>query len=192
VKTRTALLAPIACVLMSAVAFAQSPLPPPSAGAGGLPPHEILTIIRSTGFEPLGRPVRNGQTYVLRAIDPYDMEVRLIVDARTGRIVSANDALSRYAGAGYPPAPGPVYGRIFGLQRLDDGFGPARPPRGVPGAQPHPRASAAVAPLPRPRPYVRDATGSIGSPPAQKNPEPPKNAPAQNAGVTLPPVAPLE
>ena len=30
-KTRTALLAPIACVLMSAVAFAQSPLPPPSA-----------------------------------------------------------------------------------------------------------------------------------------------------------------
>src|SRR5882724_8199936 len=36
----------------------------------GLPPYEIVAVVRSTGLEPLTRPVRNGAVYALRALDP--------------------------------------------------------------------------------------------------------------------------
>src|SRR6266446_3562709 len=51
-----------------------------------LPPYEVAAIVRSTGLEPLGRPVRQGQAYAVRAIDDAGEEVRVIVDARLGRI----------------------------------------------------------------------------------------------------------
>ena len=56
--------------------------------AAALPPHEILTILRSTGFDPLGQPVRRGPNYVLRAIDDNDREVRVVVSARSGDVLS--------------------------------------------------------------------------------------------------------
>jgi hypothetical protein len=94
----------------------------------------------------------------------------------------------------------PVYGRIFGTPMTDDGFGPARPPGSVPNAGvPNVRPQkAAAAPLPRPRPYILDATGSIASPPAQKTPEAPQDgapqdaSPPKDAGASMPPIAPLE
>ncbi|MGA7486586.1 MAG: hypothetical protein WBW74_06555, partial [Xanthobacteraceae bacterium] len=49
------------------------PVPPPYGGPVypgpglALPPHEVLTIVRSTGLEPLGRPLRQGPVYVLQA-----------------------------------------------------------------------------------------------------------------------------
>jgi hypothetical protein len=52
-----------------------------------LPPHEILTILRSTGLDPIGRPVRQGPHYVLHAIDEDDREMRVIVSARSGEII---------------------------------------------------------------------------------------------------------
>jgi hypothetical protein len=196
VKTRVLLIAWIASVAVAHSASAESIGAVRTAAAGVLPSYEILTIIRSTGFAPIGQPVRNGQTYVLRAVDPYDLEFRLVVDARTGRILSVGEAPRRYAapyrGAPpYDPSDAPVYGRIFGTPMIDDGFGPARPPASVPNVRP--QAKAAAAPLPRPRPYVLDATGSIGSPPARKNPEAPKDGGApKDAGASMPPVAPLE
>jgi len=193
VKTRVLLIAWIASAAIAHSASAESIGAARTAGA--LPPYEILTIIRSTGFQPIGQPVRNGQTYVLHAVDPYDLEVRLVIDAHTGRILSAGDPPQRYAapyrGAPpYDPSDAPVYGRIFGTPMIDDGFGPVRPPAGVPNVRP--QAKAAAAPLPRPRPYILDATGSIGSPPAQKNPEAPKDSAPKDAGTSMPPVAPLE
>jgi cell division septation protein DedD len=53
-----------------------------------LPPFEILTIVRSTGLDPLGQPLRRGSAYVLRAVDGYGEEVRVTVDARRGEILS--------------------------------------------------------------------------------------------------------
>ncbi len=55
---------------------------------GALPPYEILTMLRSTGLDPIGQPVRRGANYVLRAIDDADREVRVVVSARSGGIVS--------------------------------------------------------------------------------------------------------
>src|SRR5436853_3943614 len=54
---------------------------------GGLPPYEIVTIVRSAGLDPIDQPVRRGPNYVLHAIGQDDQEVRVIVSARRGEIV---------------------------------------------------------------------------------------------------------
>jgi hypothetical protein len=62
--------------------------PAQSAAPGVLPPYEIVTIIRSTGLDPLGRPMRRGAHYVLHAVGDDDREVRVLVNARSGKILS--------------------------------------------------------------------------------------------------------
>ena len=150
------------------------PIPPAYPGAvypseGALPPHEVVTIVSSTGLEPVGRPVRQGPVYALRAVDPAGEEVRVVVDAYMGRIVKVIPLSGpRYAMPllrapyGRPPRPtAMVPGDEF------DDFTPIGPgPGGVPpGVARAPRDPAARAgpPLPRPRPKV----ASTESPPAQ-------------------------
>jgi hypothetical protein len=171
---------PFAAVLIIGASFAGAEELRPAGWAGArprvLPGHEILTIIRSTGFEPTGRPVQKGTRYEVDAIDPYDVDVRLVVDARSGEIIAVRDGAGLDADA--PPLPGQAYaqaGRPFGAWRFDR-MREARPvpPRDIPGA----RRSAALeaqTPLPRPRP----------------------NAPANITGATkpergMPPVTPLD
>lgn len=55
----------VACVAVTMVAAGSTavkaqPIYYPGASAV-LPPYEILTIVRSVGLEPLGRPVRSGK-----------------------------------------------------------------------------------------------------------------------------------
>jgi hypothetical protein len=71
-----------------------------------LPPYEILTIVRSTGLDPLSQPFRRGSTYILRAMDGYGEEVRVMVDARGGEILSVQPVVPVAAPYG---APGPRY-----------------------------------------------------------------------------------
>ena len=144
-----------------------------------LPPHEILTILRSTALSPIGRPVRRGDTYVLRAIDEdYGDELRVVVDARNGEILSMTpaDGGARTAapGAGIGPAgpmppgayrsgppsiiyeegPPPGYGRPPGAI--------APPPPGRYSSAPPTGPSAAPPTIP---PSVSGATGS--TPPSE-------------------------
>src|SRR5437899_2287413 len=51
------------------------------ATVGMLAPPEIEAAVRRSGFEPISRPLQRGRVYVLFALDPYDMDVRLTVDA---------------------------------------------------------------------------------------------------------------
>src|ERR1700694_4638044 len=103
-----------------------------SATADGLPPHEILAMVRASGFDPVSRPVRSGRTFTLRAIDRYDLQLHLVVDARSGRVLSANevaaprDAARRGPMPAYDPRDAPVYGRVFGPPEA--GFGSPRAP----------------------------------------------------------------
>jgi hypothetical protein len=203
-----ALLLPLLCGLSLALASAASAQPVSSAGTlydAGMPPYRVLALMRATGFEPVGRPVRVGDTYRLRALDPNNIEYLLILDARTGRTVSVREIgmPGPYAAMpAYGPYRGPVYGRVFAPPADDYGFGygSPRPPRDVPHARPLPQPSkSAQAPLPRPRPYVMEATGSIPAdapkaPAPQKTPEPQKtpDPPPHNGGAAMPPVAPLE
>lgn len=212
-KLRTLLLACGASLALAGIASAQSSMPgsmpaptrPEAmpAGYAALPPYRIARMVRASGFAPLFRPMRQGDTYVLRALDRNDVEYRLVIDAYTGRTMSVR--ATGHGGPGYGPYRGPVYGRIFGPRddRYDDGYGfggprPPVPPRVVPhprpaqaNAQPNPAAPAAgsTTPLPRPRPYVVEATGSIPiessksaepqkTPPAPENPVPAQPAPA--------------
>lgn len=178
-----ALLLPCGLLLaLTCAASAQMAGPPgPTLNPPGMPPQRILAIVRATGFDPVGRPLRHGNLYVQRALDPNDVEYRLVIDALTGRTVSirpiampgpyppmpAYGPYARYQG----PVYGPVYGGVFGPADDGFGYGTPRPPRNVPHArlpppqpsataQPHP-STTAQAPLPRPRPYVMEATGSI-------------------------------
>jgi hypothetical protein len=191
--------------------------PPYGYGAGsppfeeGLPPYEILASVRSAGFHPLSRPVRRGPVYVLFAADRYLVDVRVTVDARTGRVMSAtrlagalsggpgydgHDVMPRSQTLGYPPV----------AEHPPRGYERAPvPPANVPNVGDAPpladarRAPSARAPLPRSRPgdvvtgSVKD--GGTEPPSAAPSPAPPGNAtvtatPPQQP--TMVPIAPLE
>jgi hypothetical protein len=116
----------VAALAVAGHALAQPAPPPVYPGTvypgAGLPPHEIVTIVRSTGLEPMGSPVRQGPTYALRAVDPAGEEVRVIVDAQRGRIVKVIPLMApRYA----MPLLRPPYGRPpRPMAMVPEGYGP--------------------------------------------------------------------
>src|SRR5262245_8163195 len=74
------------------------PPPPPRYGFGGygygyaapaalLPPPEVYNIIREAGFSPLGIPQQRGFIYTIAVIDRGGEDGRLVIDARSGRIL---------------------------------------------------------------------------------------------------------
>jgi hypothetical protein len=80
----------VAALIVSLARFAPAAaqaMQPFYFGFAALPPHQIVAIVRSTGLDPLSRPARQGPVYVLRAADRAGQEVRVIVDARMGRII---------------------------------------------------------------------------------------------------------
>ena len=60
---------------------------PPDYGPRLLPPLEVYTIVRESGFSPLGIPQQRGLVYTISVIDRGGDDGRLIIDARTGRII---------------------------------------------------------------------------------------------------------
>ena len=91
---------------------------------GGLPPYEIVTIVRSAGLDPIDQPVRRGPNYVLHAIGQDDQEVRVIVGARRGEIIRIVPIMSA---SRMPPPRGGVN---MGPYERMDGYEPARPAPG--------------------------------------------------------------
>jgi hypothetical protein len=139
---------------------------PPQAVYSGLPPYEIATIVRSLGLDPISRPVRQGAVYVLRALDEYDREMRVVVDARSGRVTSAVPVVP--AGA-WHEGPGMSDARVAPYERAappapassdavdDEGLPPldGPGPRVIRAPRDLDRAAAVVparTPIPRPRP----------------------------------------
>jgi hypothetical protein len=175
-KQRVLLCANIVAFTLAALpaALAQ-PVPPyPDTVYPGdgmiLPPYEIAAIVRSTGLEPLGRPVRQGQAYAVRAVDEAGEEVRVIVDARLGRIVKVVPLMEpRYA---MPLLRPPAYGRPpRPLAMVPDSgiegpalIGPGAGGLGRPAGAPHEPAAQAGPPLPRPRPKVASSESPAAKP----------------------------
>src|SRR5215510_14227442 len=60
---------------------------PGYAPAALLPPHEVYNIIREAGFSPLGVPRQRGFIYTIAVIDRGGEDGRLVIDARSGRIL---------------------------------------------------------------------------------------------------------
>lgn len=108
-----------------------------------LPPPQIVAVLRSTGYSPLGQMTQRGWIYTVAAIDPSGDDGRLIIDARTGRIMRfipamavderLNDRMAMMYG---PPGPPPEIrvgyenrrGSLLDLRRSP------RPPAAVPHA----------------------------------------------------------
>jgi hypothetical protein len=116
---------------------------------GMLPASEVGIVVRSAGFVPISPAMRRGESYVLRAMAPDGREMRVIVGARSGEIVSASPVM----------AAGPTGERLGSYERMDGppGYVPppilhesdrpmARPMAPVPGAPPR---TARVVPEPR-------------------------------------------
>jgi hypothetical protein len=170
-------------------AFAQ--VVPIYPAATALPPYEIVAIVRSTGLEPLSRPVRHGPNYLLHAVDPAGHPVRVVVDARLGRIVSV--ALTAHARFRAPVAPAP-YGRPpAAIAMVPDGYGPALRAGVLP-----PGFEAPYGPLvgrehlpPGPgRPATTNSIDGSANPPLPLPRPRPQFAAAEPSAAALPPAAP--
>ena len=180
-----------------------------SATLGMLAPAEIEAQVRRAGFEPIGRPLQRGRVYVLFALDPYDMDVKLTVDAGSGRVLWVA-GIPRYGGARYysdrpwsrferPPTPPGDIPNIWpgknnsGSVRTSASLRPALP---LPRTRPADLTSAVAketAPPPHPAQQARE--GREGDEPKTTAPVRPEVTPAAKALPTPPtmvPVAPLE
>ena len=143
------------------------------------------------GFSPLGVPRLRGLFYSISAIDRRGDDGRLVIDARTGRILRFmpadrmgdnpnDDLMMTYGPAGSVPPMHPVRG------------GP-RPPASIP----HVASRTPPVPLPKASPRSGDALAPVAEPPQQSaavqaRPTEPQTAPpaAAPAVVAAKPAAP--
>jgi len=189
--------------------FSSGPPVYPGGARYAVPLDQITANVRAAGLEPLSRPVLRGAVYYLRAVNRARAEMRVAIDARSGRVLSATRVGSEPpapAAAGEPaPAPAPRYEPYTGSRGYSESA--PLPPGDVPaGGQPTPpgrapnygvtspaKRLAAQPPIPRTRPGDSgEVTGSVPEAPAAKPesaPLAPTPAPAKPAMV---PIAPLE
>jgi hypothetical protein len=151
--------------------YAAVPLeaPPPGYGPRLLPPQEVYTIVRESGFSPLGIPQQRGLVYTISVIDRGGDDGRLVIDARSGRII-----------------------RFIPATRMGDNFnGDLDAAYGPVGPLPPPTHSsyrrAPRPPLPIPHVASRSATPLPKAPPHAARPE---AAPAQQSAATAKPAEP--
>jgi hypothetical protein len=134
--------------------------PAPGYGPTLLPPREVYTVVRESGFSPLGIPRQRGMFYVISVINRRGDDGRLVIDARNGQIVRFVPAYRM--GANYdgdmPIARGPA-----GPPPLSNLSGVPRPPASVP--QVASRMPQTV-PMPKASPQHTEEAGSLAQKPA--------------------------
>jgi hypothetical protein len=157
---RASVFAAAAAIFFSCHAAGAEPVILAQATPEGLDGGEVTRMLRASGFAPLGRAVREGRRYVVRALDQDGYEVRVAVSARTGRIVAVRP-VTRISAPGYvdrgwrgrpwhDPDFAPPPGTITTLPEFDPRFPMHRPP-----------------PL---YPYERDAAVPFNPPPIVRAP----------------------
>ena len=62
------------------------------AADGLLPVSDVLDSVRQMGLAPNAQPVRRGPYYIVHAIDPRGVELRVVADAQFGDILSVTPA----------------------------------------------------------------------------------------------------
>jgi hypothetical protein len=151
---------------------------------------QIAVNVRAAGFAPLSRPALRGAVYYLRAMSRGNVEMRVAVDARTGRVLSATRVSETQRAAAESPVPDtpPRYEpRIRGSGYSETA---PLPPADVPvAAQPAPAAPIAT-PLAKKlaaRPPRTPSAPAAGEPAASASAAPasstPSAAPAPTAGA---------
>ncbi|WP_316158118.1 MULTISPECIES: hypothetical protein [unclassified Bradyrhizobium] len=147
-----------------------------------LPVHEVYAILRDNGFSPLGVPRQRGNVYVVAVLDRQGEDGKLVVDARSGRIIRFVPAFQwgeEYERMRYEPSP------RGGLDRLPPPSVIRADPRLVPPMPAAPRVATAVPVQPKvPTPAARPAAPSPQT--AALNPKPteaPKALPPRPADI---------
>ena len=146
-----------------------------------IPPLQIVSVLRSSGYSPLGQITQRGWIYTVAALDPNGDDGRLIIDARTGRIMSFIPAMEvdarlseRMAMAYGPPGPPPAVEAGYEIRRgslLDLRRSP-RPPAPVPHAAQRPPsrpASKTASQAPQAAPAPQQAASPPTDPSASKS-----------------------
>jgi len=142
--------------------------PAPAYGPTLLPAPEVYTVLRENGFSPLGAPQLRGAVYTIAVIDRGGEDGRLVIDARTGRIIRFMSAYRRSDNLNGDL--NMTYGAVGSLPPISQVRGAPRPPLSIPKlasrtpSVPMPKASppraAEPTPLaakPAPEPVQRSA-----------------------------------
>jgi hypothetical protein len=146
-----------------------------------LPPQEVYLIVRENGFSPLGAPQQRGFIYTIAVIDRDGDDGRLVIDARTGRILRFVSAYRRGDNFFNGDMRGP-YGAIGPLPPPSAVRGPPRPP----GYVPYVASRTPTVPIPRAAPPHAGETKPPPEPVQQSAAVQAK--PADPAPVAAPPV----
>jgi hypothetical protein len=148
--------------------------PPPRYGYGPtlMPATEIYTIVRESGFSPLGIPHLRGLVYTISVIDRGGDDGRLVIDARTGRIIRFMPAYRM--GDNFKDDLTGSYGPAGPLPPVDTVRGPPRPPASVP----HVASRTPSVPMPKAAPPRAGEVKPLAARPA---PEPVQQSAAVQA-----------
>jgi hypothetical protein len=166
-----------AILISAAIAFGSScafadPMQPRFDGV--LPPAKITGIVHSMGLMPAGQPVRNGFTYMVLATNRRGSSVRVLVDARFGKVLSVQRVIAAIAPGAYPAR-----------QQVDE----VRPPGPMarPPALPPEKAEQKSATAPANSNSAMTIGASAAKPVAD-----PKPTKSTSGGPSFPPVQSLE
>jgi hypothetical protein len=142
--------------------------PAPRYGPALLPPPEVYTIVRESGFSPLGMPQQRGLVYTIAVINRDGDDGRLVIDARTGRIIRFMPAYRM--GDNFNEDMRVTYGPVGPLPPVSQVRGVPRPPALVPRvASRTPPVPMPKAPPPRPGEVKPLAAKPAPEPPAQQS-----------------------
>ncbi|MEA2886760.1 MAG: hypothetical protein QOD11_1120 [Bradyrhizobium sp.] len=147
-----------------------------------LPPMEVTAIVRESGFSPLGIPQQRGLVYTISVIDRGGEDGRLVIDARSGRIVRFIPATRM--GDNFNGDLDLAYGPVGPLPPpINSGYRRApRPPLPIPHV-----ASRSATPLPKAPPHARPEAAPAQAA-AAKPAEPQPSPPSPTIGVAKPSV----
>jgi hypothetical protein len=160
-----------------------SEAPAPGYGPRLLPPMEVYTIVRESGFSPLGIPQQRGLVYTISVIDRGGDDGRLVIDARSGRIIRFMPAYRM--GDNFNDDLNAAYGPVGPLPPVNTNYRRVpRPPLPVPHV-----ASRSATPLPKAPPRARpEAAPAQQSAAAAKPADAQAASPSPTVGVAKPPV----
>jgi hypothetical protein len=133
-------------------------IPAPRYGPTLLPPQEVYTVVRDSGFSPLGVPQRRGLVYTISVIDRGGDDGRLVIDARTGRIIRFLPA--DLMGDNLNEDLTVTYGPVGPLPPISHVRGAPRPPGSIP------RVASRTPPVPMPKPAPLHAGEPLSAKPA--------------------------
>lgn len=165
-----------------------------------LPPGEIVRIARQNGFSPLGAPQQRGFVYRLPVLSPDGDDGRLVIDARSGRIIRFLPAMEY--GSRFDRGPAYANGPVGTLPPRREVSAALRPPSAIPRIaapttvaalpKPAPATLAPAKPAPAPAPRQADVRQSVPpAPPAAVAAAAPSSQPAA-APAAMPPAQGLD